>query len=54
MKMRSFISPGEVLELRVDFAPPTDPDKAMATTGARMNGKSIASGKLEITARSGE
>jgi 3-hydroxymyristoyl/3-hydroxydecanoyl-(acyl carrier protein) dehydratase len=54
MKMRSFISPGEVLELRVDFAPPSDPDEATATTGVRMNGKSIASGKLEITARSGE
>jgi 3-hydroxymyristoyl/3-hydroxydecanoyl-(acyl carrier protein) dehydratase len=52
MKMRSFISPGEVLELRIDFAPPSEPDKATATTGVRMNGKTIASGKLEITARS--
>lgn len=52
MKMRSFISPGEVLELRIDFAPPSESDKATATTGVRVNGKSIASGKLEITAGS--
>lgn len=52
MKMRSFISPGKVLELHIDFAPPSESDKATATTGVRINGKSIASGKLEITARS--
>ena len=52
MKMRSFISPGEVMELRIDFAPPGEPDKATATTGVRVNGRAIASGKLEIAARS--
>ncbi|HTS54159.1 MAG TPA: hypothetical protein VMH26_12865 [Burkholderiales bacterium] len=49
-KMRSFISPGEVLELSIDFAPPSEPGKAFATTAVRMNGKPIASGKLEMTA----
>jgi 3-hydroxymyristoyl/3-hydroxydecanoyl-(acyl carrier protein) dehydratase len=49
-KLRAFVPPGEMLELRIDFAPPDQPDKAKATTGVRMNGKSIASGKLEIGA----
>jgi hypothetical protein len=52
MKMRSFIRPGDVLELWVNFDPPAEPMKAMATTGVRMNGRVIASGKLEITVRS--
>jgi 3-hydroxymyristoyl/3-hydroxydecanoyl-(acyl carrier protein) dehydratase len=52
MKMRSFIPPGEVLELRVDFAPAVEEDKVTVTTGVRVNGKQIASGGLEIVARS--
>jgi 3-hydroxyacyl-[acyl-carrier-protein] dehydratase len=52
MKMRSFIAPGEVLELRIDFVPPSDPDKAFARTAVRMNSKAVASGKLEIAVRS--
>lgn len=51
-KMRSFIAPGDVLELGVDLEPQSEATKMMARTGVRMNGKSIASGKLEITARS--
>lgn len=52
MKMRSFIQPGDILELRVDLEPPAEAMKAMATTSVRMNGKAIASGKLEIAVRS--
>ncbi len=52
IKMRAFIPPGEMLELRIDFAPPDEPDKAKATTGVRMNGKTVASGKLELAVRS--
>ena len=52
MKMRSFIRPGDVLELLVELEPPAEPMKAMAKTGVRMNGRVIASGKLEIAARS--
>jgi 3-hydroxymyristoyl/3-hydroxydecanoyl-(acyl carrier protein) dehydratase len=51
-KMRSFIAPGEMLELRIDFAAPDEADKAKATTAVRMNGKIVASGKLEIAVRS--
>jgi 3-hydroxyacyl-[acyl-carrier-protein] dehydratase len=51
-KMRAFIPPGEMLELTIDFAPPGEPDKAIATTNARLNGKTVASGKLEIAVRS--
>jgi len=50
-KLRAFIPPGQILELRIDFAPPEEADKARATTGVRMSGKSIASGKLEIGVR---
>jgi len=52
MKMRSFTLPGEVLELRVDVDPPADPTKSTAKTGVRKNGKPIATGGIEITARS--
>ena len=52
MKMRSFIPPGEVLELRIDLAPRTEERKVMATTGVRVNGRAVASGKLEIVDRS--
>jgi 3-hydroxymyristoyl/3-hydroxydecanoyl-(acyl carrier protein) dehydratase len=53
-KIRSFIPPGEVLELVIDFAPPSEPGKVKGTTGARVNGKAVASGKFEITAWSSE
>jgi 3-hydroxymyristoyl/3-hydroxydecanoyl-(acyl carrier protein) dehydratase len=52
MKMRSFIQPGDVLDLWVDLGPPAEATAAIASTAVRMNGKLIASGKLEITARS--
>jgi 3-hydroxymyristoyl/3-hydroxydecanoyl-(acyl carrier protein) dehydratase len=51
-KMRAFIAPGEMLELRLDFAPAAEPGKAKATTAVRLNGKTVASGKLEIAVRS--
>jgi 3-hydroxymyristoyl/3-hydroxydecanoyl-(acyl carrier protein) dehydratase len=52
MKLRSFIQPGDVLDLWVDLGAPAEATEVMASTGVRMNGKTIASGKLEITARS--
>ena len=54
MKMRSFIQPGDVLDLWVDLGPPAEGTQVMASTGVRMNGKPIASGQLEITARSSQ
>jgi 3-hydroxymyristoyl/3-hydroxydecanoyl-(acyl carrier protein) dehydratase len=54
MKMRSFVQPGDVLELWVDFGPPAEGTSVMASTGVRMGSKTIASGKLEITARSSQ
>jgi len=52
MKMRSFTLPGDILELWVDVDPPADPTKSTSRTGVRKNGKSIATGGIEITARS--
>jgi 3-hydroxymyristoyl/3-hydroxydecanoyl-(acyl carrier protein) dehydratase len=54
MKMRSFIPPGALVELRVELVPPLDEAKAMVTSSARVNGKLVASGRLEIVARSGQ
>lgn len=54
MKMRSFTSPGEVLELWVEVDPPADPTKSTAKTGVRKNGKTIATGGVEVTARSSD
>jgi 3-hydroxymyristoyl/3-hydroxydecanoyl-(acyl carrier protein) dehydratase len=53
MKMRSFTLPGEVLELVTNLDPPGDPTKATAKTSVRKNGKPIASGGIEMIARSG-
>jgi 3-hydroxymyristoyl/3-hydroxydecanoyl-(acyl carrier protein) dehydratase len=50
MKLRSFIPPGEVVELSVEFPPPTGENSVIAKTGARANGRQIASGRLEIVA----
>jgi len=52
MKMRSFTAPGEILELWVDVDPPSDPTKSKCKTGVRRNGKTVATGGIEITARS--
>ena len=54
MKMRSFTSPGEVLELWVEVDPPSDPTRSTAKTGVRKNGKTIATGGIEVTARSSD
>ena len=54
MKMRSFIPPGVVVELGVDLAPPTGEAIALATTRARVNGKPVGSGRLEIVAANGQ
>ena len=53
MKQRSFIPPGEVLELSIESTN-LDGVKGTARTGVRMNGKSIARGLIEIEPRTGE
>ena len=53
MKMRSFVPPGEVVELSVEFTHPGGAN-GTARTGIRMNGKSIARGLIEIASRIGE
>ena len=52
MKMRSFIPPGESVELRVEVVPPIDENMATATSTARVKGKVVSSGRLEVVARS--
>ncbi len=52
MKMRSFVPPGEGVELSVEVLSPTDEAAMMVKTGASVNGKQIASGRLEIVGRS--
>jgi 3-hydroxymyristoyl/3-hydroxydecanoyl-(acyl carrier protein) dehydratase len=51
MKMRAFISPGTVVELRIDLEPPNSDGAAMAKTSARIDDKTVATGRLEIAAR---
>jgi 3-hydroxyacyl-[acyl-carrier-protein] dehydratase len=51
MKIRAFIPPGEVVELRVELSPPTGGGIMVAKTSAHANGKRIAMGGLEIEAR---
>ncbi len=52
MKMRSFIHPGQSVELRVEAVPPIDENMVTATSTARVNGKVVSSGRLEVVARS--
>jgi 3-hydroxyacyl-[acyl-carrier-protein] dehydratase len=54
MKMRSFVPPGEILELSIDFESEPDENCVMFRTGARAHGKRVAMGLLEIAARSRE
>jgi 3-hydroxyacyl-[acyl-carrier-protein] dehydratase len=51
-KIRSFISPGDVVELRTQFASPESDGTLRARTSSRLNGKQIALGALEIGDRS--
>ena len=53
MKLRAFISPGDLVELRVDFSPPGERDTVLAKTGARVNGKRVGLGSVELAARGG-
>jgi 3-hydroxyacyl-[acyl-carrier-protein] dehydratase len=48
LKLRTFIAPGDVVELRVEFAPPGDAGVLSMKTSAYMNGKQIALGGLDI------
>jgi 3-hydroxymyristoyl/3-hydroxydecanoyl-(acyl carrier protein) dehydratase len=47
VKMRSFIAPGDVLELAAERAPSTDGVQKMLLS-AQSNGKSIATARLEL------
>ena len=51
-KIRSFISPGDAVELRAEFTPPGADGVMRARTSSRLNGKQIALGALEIADRS--
>jgi len=51
-KIRSFISPGDVLELRADFMGPGGDGTMRAKTSTRLNGKQIGLGALEVAQRS--
>ncbi len=50
VKIRSFISPGQVLELSAEKVPAKDNEYA-AKLSARANGKPVATARLEIVAR---
>lgn len=54
MKMRAFIPPGELVELGVDLSRPGEAGIMAARTSARVRGKQVAMGGLEIAARSRE
>ena len=53
MKLRAFIAPGEMLELRSDLSAPESGGIMSARTSVHANGKRIAMGGLQIEARSG-
>jgi hypothetical protein len=48
--MRAFISPGQVLELRLELQSAT-PAGAMISIAARANGKPVSTGRAEIAPR---
>jgi 3-hydroxyacyl-[acyl-carrier-protein] dehydratase len=52
MKLRAFIAPGELIELRSDLSPPEGGRIMSARTSVYANGKRIAMGGLQIEARS--
>jgi 3-hydroxyacyl-[acyl-carrier-protein] dehydratase len=54
MKLRAFIPPGELIELRSDLSPPGSGGIMSARTSVYANGKRIAMGGLQIEARSGD
>ncbi len=50
VKMRSFISPGQVLELRLELQSAT-PEGATISIAARTNGKPVSTGRADIAPR---
>jgi 3-hydroxymyristoyl/3-hydroxydecanoyl-(acyl carrier protein) dehydratase len=50
VKMRAFISPGQVLELRLELQSAT-PEGATISIGARANGKPVSTGRADIAPR---
>jgi 3-hydroxyacyl-[acyl-carrier-protein] dehydratase len=50
MKLRAFICPGDTVELLADLSPPGEGNVMLVKTGARLDGKQVAMGRLEIAA----
>lgn len=53
VKMRSFITPGQALDLAIDMKPPVD-GLAKATMQAAADGRTVAGARLEIEVAGGE
>jgi 3-hydroxymyristoyl/3-hydroxydecanoyl-(acyl carrier protein) dehydratase len=54
MKLRSFIAPGDTVELRVELARPDEAGAMLTRTSAYLNGKQVALGSLELAVPKGE
>ena len=54
MKLRSFISPGDSVELRVDLTSLDDSGVMIARTSAFVNAKQVATGSIEVAAQEGD
>lgn len=50
VKMRSFIAPGQVVEIRIELQP-RDATTSIASLMARIGGKPVATGQVEIASR---
>ena len=53
VKMRSFITPGQAVEIRIERQP-RDSTTSIAILMARIDGKSVATGRVEMTSRGRE
>ena len=54
LKLRAFIAPGDIVELRVNLAPPDDRSVMMVQTSVHMRGKQVAMGSLELAPTEGD
>ena len=53
VKMRTFIKPGQVVEIRIERQP-RDATTSIAILTARVDGKPVATGRVEMTSRARE
>jgi len=53
VKMRSFIPPGALLDIGVELTP-ADAGGANVRLSARMDGRTAATARLEVTAKKGQ